>query len=213
MLFRLASLIIQAISLLKSSHEKNLMSSGDAQLHEAIQQSKTAHEAEEANNKLQSLEDISSRFHRLHRNGFWTNVCCDNCITFAHLEPTTQAPELLASVTVSAYLRVYVFWKHVQLASNEEIYTPGQVLDLRVLENLLDSVQDYCMKQSHQEMDKVSAVLNLRLLWGYLRAHLGPLLALNERFTSQLAHVMLLSEATLPPHLCGETRACVHGAQ
>ncbi|KAH6946022.1 hypothetical protein HPB50_011161 [Hyalomma asiaticum] len=129
--------------------------SENAQLQEAIQQSRAAYEADEANNKLQSLEDISSRFHCFHHNGFWTNVCCDNCIIFAHLEPTTQAPEPLASVTVSADWRVCVFWKHVQLASNEEIDIPGQVLDFRLLENLLDSVQNYCKKRSHQKMDKL----------------------------------------------------------
>lgn len=128
--------------------------SENAQLHETVQQSRAAYEAEEANNKLQSLEDTSSRFRRFHRNAFWTNVYCDNCIIFAYLEPTTQAPELLASVTVSADLRVCVFWKHVQLASNEEIDIPGQVLDFCLLENLLDSVPNYCKKRSHQKNEQ-----------------------------------------------------------
>lgn len=70
--------------------------------HTAIQQSTAAYEKEEANNKLENLEDFSSRFYRFHSKSFWMHVSCDNCIIFAHLEPTTQAPELLASVTVSA---------------------------------------------------------------------------------------------------------------
>lgn len=135
--------------------------SENTQLQEAVQQSRAAYEMDEANNKLQSLEYISSRVHCFHHNGFWTNVYCDNCIIFAHLEPTTQAPELLASVTVSAGLCVCVFWKHVQLASNEEIDIPGQVLDFCLLENLLDSVLNYCKKWSHQMMDEVSAVFEM----------------------------------------------------
>lgn len=132
-----------------------------AQLHKAIQQSTAAYEVEEANNKLENLEDISSRFYRLHSRSFWTHVCCDNCIIFAHLEPTTQAPELLASVTVSADMCVRVFCKDIQLTSNQELDIPGQVFDFRVLEMLPDSVQDYCTERSHQKEDKVSAVLKL----------------------------------------------------
>lgn len=133
----------------------------NAQLQEAIQQSAAAFEMEEAMNKIQSLEDISARLQRLHQKDYWTNVCCDKCIIFAHLEPTTQAPELLASVTVSADMCVRVFWKHVQLASNEELEIPGQVLDFRVLERLLDNVQGYCTDRSHQKQDRVSAALKL----------------------------------------------------
>ncbi|KAG0435759.1 hypothetical protein HPB47_018331 [Ixodes persulcatus] len=82
------------------------------------------------------------------------------CLIFAHIEPALQAPERLVSVVVSQDLSVRVYFKYAPLVS-DDVCIPGEILDVRVLDNLLDDVERYIEKKAHQQEDKVGRMLGL----------------------------------------------------
>lgn len=133
----------------------------DGQLQKAIQESALAHEREEQENKIHSLQDVTSRLHRLREKKFWAAITCDSCVIFAHIETTTDAPELLVSVTVSSNLSVRAFWKGARLTSDEQLDIPDEIHDFRVLVQLLENVENHCTTTEHRPADKANAVLKL----------------------------------------------------
>ncbi|KAH7969122.1 hypothetical protein HPB52_014767 [Rhipicephalus sanguineus] len=64
---------------------------------------------------------------------------CETCLIVAHIEPALQAPEMLVSVVVTEDLSVSVYFKCAPLVS-DDVCIPDEVRDVRVLDNLLDSV-------------------------------------------------------------------------
>ncbi|XP_042142151.1 uncharacterized protein LOC121833119 [Ixodes scapularis] len=84
----------------------------------------------------------------------------ETCLIFAHIEPALQAPELLVSVVVSQDLSVHVHFKYAPLVS-DDVCIPGEIRDVRVLDNLLDDVEGSIEKKTHQQEDKVGRMLEL----------------------------------------------------
>ncbi|XP_077549860.1 uncharacterized protein LOC144162976 [Haemaphysalis longicornis] len=130
-------------------------------LQHAIQQSKVTYEAESQENKVQSLLDITSSMERTRNKVFWSPTVCESCVIFAHVEITSQAPEIVVSVVVTSDLSVSVFLRNVQLFSSEELCIPSKIFDFRVLIDLLDSVETYSSERPIQKQDKVQGTLNL----------------------------------------------------
>ncbi|KAL3242588.1 hypothetical protein MRX96_021033 [Rhipicephalus microplus] len=118
------------------------------QLLEAIQESALAFAAEQDENKVENLEDITSRLTRLHQNKFWSQTVCEGCVIFAHVRPTDHAPDLLSSVCVSSYLCVRMFWKRALLTSNDNLKIPEKIPGFsKLLLNIL-LVQKKCLPVS-----------------------------------------------------------------
>ncbi|KAL3218012.1 hypothetical protein MRX96_031919 [Rhipicephalus microplus] len=60
---------------------------------------------------------------------------------------------MLVSVVVTEDLSVSVYFKCAPLVS-DDVCIPDEVRDVRVLDNLLDSVERYCEKKARQQEDK-----------------------------------------------------------
>ncbi|KAH6927751.1 hypothetical protein HPB50_007733 [Hyalomma asiaticum] len=130
-------------------------------LQRAIQQSKITYENESQENKVQDLSDITSRVERIRHKVFWSTTVCDSCVIFAHMEMTSEAPDVTMSVVVSSDLSVRVFSKKVLLFSSEQLCIPSKISDFRVLVDLLDSVESYTTKKTTPKQDKVQGTLKL----------------------------------------------------
>ncbi|KAL3182549.1 hypothetical protein MRX96_007223 [Rhipicephalus microplus] len=61
---------------------------------------------------------------------------------------------MLVSVVVTDDLSVSVYFKCAPLVS-DDVRIPDEVHDVRVLDNLLDSVERYCEKKARQQEDKI----------------------------------------------------------
>uniref|UniRef100_A0A6B0V8T4 Putative transposable element n=1 Tax=Ixodes ricinus TaxID=34613 RepID=A0A6B0V8T4_IXORI len=129
-------------------------------LQKTIQESLTVFEEEEKQHKVQNLCELISRVNERRDRKFWCTTACETCLTFAHIEPALQAPELLVSVAVSQDLSVRVYFKYAPLVS-DDVCIPGKIRDVRVLDNLLDDVERYIEKKAHQQEDKVGRMLGL----------------------------------------------------
>ncbi|KAH6933202.1 hypothetical protein HPB50_013442 [Hyalomma asiaticum] len=80
-------------------------------LQRAIQQSKITYENESQENKVQNLSDITSRVERIQHKVFWSTAVCDSCVIFAHMEMTSEAPDVTMSV---------VWWKIANVKTLEK---------------------------------------------------------------------------------------------
>ncbi|KAH6938781.1 hypothetical protein HPB50_012642 [Hyalomma asiaticum] len=132
----------------------------DEQLQKAIEQSVLAHKRELDENKLTCLDDIESRLHLLQAKDYWSVVNADGHAIFAHIEAKMgETPKLVSSVIISSGMSVRVFVRGARLTSDERLAIPEVVHDMRVLVQLLDSVQEYCLGNEHVQDEKVNAVL------------------------------------------------------
>lgn len=131
-------------------------------LQKAIHESQAAFENEEKQYKVCNLGELISRVNERPNKKFWCTTACETCLIVAHIEPALQAPEMLVSVVVTEDLSVSVYFKCAPLVS-DDVCIPDEVRDVRVLDNLLDSVERYCEKKARQQEDKVGGVLRLVL--------------------------------------------------
>ncbi|KAH8021975.1 hypothetical protein HPB51_020585 [Rhipicephalus microplus] len=131
-------------------------------LQKAIHESQAAFEKEEKQYKVCILGELISRVNERPNKKFWCTTACETCLIVAHIEPALQAPEMLVSVVVTEDLSVSVYFKCAPLVS-DDVRIPDEVHDVRVLDNLLDSVERYCEKKARQQEDKVGGVLRLVL--------------------------------------------------
>ncbi|KAH7936397.1 hypothetical protein HPB52_022433 [Rhipicephalus sanguineus] len=131
-------------------------------LQKAIHESQAAFEKEEKQYKVCNLGELISRVNERPNKKFWCTTACETCLIVAHIEPALQAPEMLVSVVVTEDLSVSVYFKCAPLVS-DDVCIPDEVRDVRVLDNLLDSVERYCEKKARQQEDKVGGVLRLVL--------------------------------------------------
>ncbi|XP_075725128.1 uncharacterized protein LOC119179731 [Rhipicephalus microplus] len=131
-------------------------------LQKAIHESQAAFEKEEKQYKVCNLGELISRVNERPNKKFWCTTACETCLIVAHIEPALQAPEMLVSVVVTEDLSVSVYFKCAPLVL-DDVCIPDEVRDVRVLDNLLDSVERYCEKKARQQEDKVGGVLRLVL--------------------------------------------------
>ncbi|KAH8025146.1 hypothetical protein HPB51_003988 [Rhipicephalus microplus] len=122
-------------------------------LQKAIHESQAAFEKEEKQYKVCNLGELISRVNERPNKKFWCTTACETCLIVAHIEPALQAPEMLVSVVVTEDLFVSVYFKCAPLVS-DDVCIPDEVRDVRVLDNLLDSVERYCEKKARQQEDK-----------------------------------------------------------
>uniref|UniRef100_A0A6G5AEW5 Putative transposable element n=1 Tax=Rhipicephalus microplus TaxID=6941 RepID=A0A6G5AEW5_RHIMP len=115
-------------------------------LQKAIHESQAAFENEEKQYKVCNLGELISRVNERPNKKFWCTTACETCLIVAHIEPALQAPEMLVSVVVTEDLSVSVYFKCAPLVS-DDVCIPDEVRDVRVLDNLLDSVERYCEKE------------------------------------------------------------------
>ncbi|CAN8019770.1 unnamed protein product [Ixodes persulcatus] len=135
------------------------------QLQKTIQECLTAFEEEEKQHKVHNLCELISRVNERRDRKLWCTAACETCLIFAHIEPASQAPQLLVSVVVSQDLSVGVYFKHAPLVS-DDVCIPGEICDVRVVDNLLGDVERYIEKKAHQQEDKVGRMLTGLLIAG-----------------------------------------------
>ncbi|KAH7947425.1 hypothetical protein HPB52_011820 [Rhipicephalus sanguineus] len=93
---------------------------------------------------------------------FWCTTACETCLIVAHIDRRCKLRRCLYLWVVTEDLSVSVYFKCAPLVS-DDVCIPDEVRDVRVLDNLLDSVERYCEKKARQQEDKVGGVLRLVL--------------------------------------------------
>ncbi|XP_077489630.1 uncharacterized protein LOC144100615 [Amblyomma americanum] len=129
-------------------------------LQDAIEMSLATHEEEEHRNKVSSYGQLLSLLEGLHVSDFWVMRKTDAAVAFFHVNENSAPPEIERSVVVNNSLKVSAFWRKVELRGGE-MTVPDRLEDMRSLESVLKSVQQFKAPDRCEKDEKLKACFQL----------------------------------------------------